>query len=464
MRIRFAAVAAFVAIGAVSIAGLTTPFAQLGVADALTLRTPDLAFKLSPVAGPSGTNITVTGYCTAGSTVNLTLKYPARSDALPPPIDTATAQVDANHEFTAQLTNDTAQAAVFPGEDPVDLEVGGSCGNVFRDQPFASTQRTTSNTSTIFTGLGQGPCGFAFGPPETDQAIPCPAHVKGTDAAGAVKGTNFYAFNDTGGRGASVAAGYIDGDAVPDVVASSNPGQAFVGVHYGDSGGSTSFTPFGSFNGEVSVAVGDVLGDSAKEIISAAGPGGGPHVVVTTTDGNVLASFFAYATSFKGGVSVAVADVDGDGKDEIITGAGPGGGPHLRSFEGNGAANGPGFFAYDPNYFGGLNVAAGNIDGDAPAEIVTGTRPGGGPHVAFFNADGSKVGPGFYAYDPAFNGGVSVAVGNVNGDAGNEIVTGPYLGGDPHIRAFTNTAGASTGPGFYAYSRVPAGVRVAVAR
>ncbi len=455
MRIRFAAVAAV---------ALIAPFATTPTSHALSLPAPALFFKVSPVAGPSGTQLTVTGYCSAGATVNLTLGFPTRSDALPPPIDTESTQTDQNNEFSATLTNDISSTQQFPAEDPIDLEVRASCGNLSHRQAFASTQRTTTDAPTIFTGLGQGACGYGFGPPDQDQSIPCPAHVKGMNAAGAVKATNFYAFDDGGGRGASVAAGFLDADTVPDVVVGSNPGQTTVGVYWGDSGGSSSFTPFGSFNGEVSVAIGDVLGDSAKEIISAAGPGGGPLVVVTDVAGNLLASFYAYNPSFGGGVSVAAADVDGDGRDEIVTGAGPGGGPHLRVFEGNGTANGPGFFAYAPNYFGGLNVAAGNVAGDAKAEIVTGTRPGGGPHVAIFTADGTKFGPGFYAYDPAFNGGVSVAVGNANLAAGNEIVTGPYLGGDPHVRVFTSTSGATADPGFYAYSRIPAGTRVAVAR
>ena len=279
-------------------------------------------------------------------------------------------------------------------------------------------QRTTTDASRIFTTLGQGPCGYNFGPPDSDLSIPCPPHVKGSNDAGAIKATNFYAFNDRGGRGASVAAAMIDGDDTPDVVVGSNPGQATVGTYFGDTGGSLTFTPFGSFNGQVNVAVGDVLGDAKKEIIVAAGPGGGPHVLVTDENGNPLASFYAYAPSFTGGVSVAAADTDGDGKDEIITGAGPGGGPHVRVFEGNGVAQGPGFYAYAPNFTGGLNVAGGNVVGDGKAEIVTGTQGGGGPHVQTLNADGSKVGVGFYAYDAAFAGGVAVAVGNVDSDAG----------------------------------------------
>ncbi len=43
----------------------------------------------------------------------------------------------------------------------------------------------------------------------------------------------------------------------------------------------------------------------------------------------------------------------------------------------------------------------------AAAQIVTGAGPGGGPHVRVWNdVDLSEI-AGFFAYDPAFTGGVS---------------------------------------------------------
>ena len=73
-----------------------------------------------------------------------------------------------------------------------------------------------------------------------------------------------------------------------------------------------------------------------------------------------VASFFAYDPAFPGGVSVAAADLTGDGVAEIITGAGPGGGPHVRAFSlaGGVVTEVASFFAYDPAFPGGVHVAA----------------------------------------------------------------------------------------------------------
>ena len=70
----------------------------------------------------------------------------------------------------------------------------------------------------------------------------------------------------------------------------------------------------------------DLTGDGVAEIITGAGPGGGPHVRAFSLAGGVVtevASFYAYDPAFAGGVYVAAADLTGDGVAEIITGAGP---------------------------------------------------------------------------------------------------------------------------------------------
>src|SRR5262249_40123812 len=130
--------------------------------------------------------------------------------------------------------------------------------------------------------------------------------------------------------------------------------------------------------GGVAVAAGDVNGDGIPDIITGAGPGGGPHVEVFDGATNViLYSFMAYDPAFLGGVSVAAGDVNGDGLDDIITGAGPGGGPHVKAFSGKDGSLLTSFFAYSSIFFGGVNVATGDINGDGRIDIVTGAGPGG---------------------------------------------------------------------------------------
>ncbi len=196
----------------------------------------------------------------------------------------------------------------------------------------------------------------------------------------------------------------------------------------------TTFNPYGGFAGGVRLARADLDGDGKPEIITGAGPGGGPHVRTFKADGTPIKGFFAYAPGFTGGVNVSCGDFNGDGKADIVTGAGAGGGPHVRTFKADGTPL-AGWFAYSPSFTGGVDVAAGQIDGSGTADVVTGAGAGGGPHIRTFRSDGSPL-AAWFAYSPGFIGGVRVTCGDVNADGRCEIATGPGPGGGPHVRVF----------------------------
>ncbi|MBD3247814.1 hypothetical protein GF382_00815 [Candidatus Falkowbacteria bacterium] len=185
------------------------------------------------------------------------------------------------------------------------------------------------------------------------------------------------------------------------------------------------FQPYdGKFAGEISFAVADLDGDAVKEIITGAGRGGGPHVRVFNKEGKpLIGGFFAYDQNFRGGVNIAVMDLNGDGTKEIITGAGTGGGPHIRVFSKDGAPLIGGFFAFDSGFRSGVRIAIGNVDGRGELEIIAGAGPGESPRVRIFTKDGNLK-KEFNAYSEDMKDGIMVIAADLNGDNKDEILAG----------------------------------------
>ena len=183
-----------------------------------------------------------------------------------------------------------------------------------------------------------------------------------------------------------------------------------------------------TFRGGVFVASADVTGDGRAEIITGTTREGGPVRVFSIGgpgDVTELANFFAYFDAFRGPVRVAAADVDGDGQPDIVTGAGPGGGPHVRalSLAGGVLTELASFYAYDstvcdvvngipvPIGCDGVYVGGADVTGDGVAEIITGTNRAAGPLRVFqIPAPGNVTElTNFFPYFPAFLGPVRVA-------------------------------------------------------
>jgi hypothetical protein len=110
-----------------------------------------------------------------------------------------------------------------------------------------------------------------------------------------------------------------------------------------------------------------------------------------------------------GGVYLAAGNVSGDGLAEIITGAGESGGPHVRVFGQTPLRPIGEFLAYDPRFTGGVRVGVGDVNGDGRLDILTGPGPGGGPDIRGYDGATGAMLSAFLAFDPAFVGGVYVA-------------------------------------------------------
>jgi hypothetical protein len=219
----------------------------------------------------------------------------------------------------------------------------------------------------------------------------------------------------------------------------------------------TQIAPFGNtFQGGVRVAAGDLTGDGADEIVAASGWSIVAQVRVYDLNGNLLTSFQPYGSVFNGGVEAAIADVDGDGLNDIITV--PSTGPaEVKVFRNVLVGGVPtfdpshpyrDFLAFPASFIGGATVGAADMGStpvvngpfnntilDGKAEIVVGSGPGITATVKVFDVSNllvptpngiPPVAGSFtpFTTNPAFKGGVSLSVARVNADPVPDIVVG----------------------------------------
>ncbi|HET6574300.1 MAG TPA: FG-GAP-like repeat-containing protein [Fimbriiglobus sp.] len=207
-------------------------------------------------------------------------------------------------------------------------------------------------------------------------------------------------FEPTYSGGVYVAGGDFTGDGRADVVVTPDQdGGPVVAVYdglYAAAGQVHELTRFfgladPKFRGGARPAVGDVSGDELPDLVVAAGTGGGPRVAVfdgrsvrgrSDAPTRLTADFFAFEPTMQTGANVAVADLNGDGRGEVIAGAGTGGAPRVTAFDGRALMSGyravvADFFASDPTGRGGVRVAALDLNGDARVDVVTGSGQGG---------------------------------------------------------------------------------------
>jgi hypothetical protein len=219
---------------------------------------------------------------------------------------------------------------------------------------------------------------------------------------------DFYAYDGSVTGGVRVALGDVNGDGVQDIVTVPGPGgPPEVKVFDGVSGGV--IRDFYAFPGYLRtgffIAAGDLNGDDFADLVVAPDAGAASEVKVINGSTTVLMyDFYAYG-AFAGGVRLAIGDVNGDGKPEIITSPGAGMAALIEAFSGGLPLRA--FYAFTGSYTGGVSVAAG-ASSTGQFTLVVGMGSGSS-EVKVFDGSGAAQFD-FYAFDAAFRNGVAVAI------------------------------------------------------
>lgn len=293
-------------------------------------------------------------------------------------------------------------------------------------------------------------------------------------------GVDSFTYQASDGQGLSTNIATVEITVGTPVVSTSPNNRIILGQDQGGSlkvfAGETGsllykITPYGAYTGGIRVATGDVNGDGTPDIITAPGPqtskaaklpvrvfDGNTGVALPGTLGTGFYPFNTTSNIYLGGVQVAAGDVNGDGRADIVVSAdsNPGAGvPWVRSVNGATgivfAAWYGGITPYTGTTFGGVRVAVGDVNGDGRADIVTApiggiTKVAGTQTVKVYNPKATNVTAGlirsFNPYTTNVTGGVFLAVGDLNGDGNAEIVTGAATNANGQVRIYSGATGA----------------------
>ncbi|QJW99432.1 FG-GAP-like repeat-containing protein [Frigoriglobus tundricola] len=197
------------------------------------------------------------------------------------------------------------------------------------------------------------------------------------------------------------------------------------------------FTPFPGYRGELRVVSGDFNGDGVTDY--AVSTGAGPQAtiaILSGADGHYIVPPTALFPGYAGGLYLAAADIDGNGRDQLVVAAGINAPPYVAIYQVSGSALQIqyAFFAFNaPDWQGGIRIAAGDLNGDGYADVVVTTAS---QVAAVATYSGAALARGSAALltpiafpVPGLAVGLNVAIGDLNGDGHNDLVLSLERGG-----------------------------------
>lgn len=201
----------------------------------------------------------------------------------------------------------------------------------------------------------------------------------------------------------------------------------------------------GSFKGGVNLASGDVIGvDGQDELIVAPYGDGRPNLRVysfnvSTGKFSLVDWTLVYPQSFRDGVQVATGDINGDLQDEIMVLPQKNGRANLRVYYIDTSSKLKLLtttLGYSNSYKGTVSLAVGDVDGNGLDEIVLAPKTNGRPKVAIFHYHDSKLSQllTWSAYSDSFRGGVNLQVSDLDNDGQDEVITVPATGAKATIK------------------------------
>ena len=139
--------------------------------------------------------------------------------------------------------------------------------------------------------------------------------------------------------------------------------------------------------------------------------------LVDPLSGDLINQFHVYETQFAGGVRTAIADMNGDGVDDIVVAPGEGRVAEVRVFDVSGTEMSEyRLRPFGPSFLGGVNIALGDVDGDGVNDLIAAQSRGSTVSIFRGNSESGWETSPFRSYTPYGSthlAGVNVAIADI---------------------------------------------------